>query len=133
MNIEENRSQTWFKILTSEGETIDGSSEKWSLPFRQYKGDELDFSKQPAHCLNEDQWIKMPDVTGTWLVSNPKELYPYNSNRRIFVAELLTTPTHKVPGIIWIHKVRLVREATNLDLKRFGIYRAFRQIIDDED
>ncbi|MDH5383017.1 MAG: hypothetical protein OEW75_19350, partial [Cyclobacteriaceae bacterium] len=63
----------------------------------------------------------------------PKELYPHNSNRIIFVAELLTSPSHEVPGIVWVHQVRLIREATNLDLKRFGIYRAFRQIIDDED
>ncbi len=133
LNLRENKSKIWFKILTDNGDPIDGSSENWSLPFRQYKGDELDFSKQQARCLNEDKWIEMPGVTGSWLVRNPKELYPYNSNRKIFVAELQTTPFHEVPGIIWVHKVRLVREATNLDLKRFGIYRAFKQIIDDED
>ena len=133
MHLEENRSQTWFKILTNEGEPIDRSLESWSLPHRQFKGDKLDFSKQRAYCLNENKWVELPEVTGTWLVSNPKELYPYNSNRRIFVAELLSTPSHEISGIIWVHHVRLVREATNLDLKRFGIYRAFRQIIDDED
>lgn len=133
MHLEENKSQTWFKILASSGEPIDCSTEQWSHPFRQHKSAEMDFSSQPGLCLNEDKWVQMPGVTGTWLVSNPKELYPYNSERRIFVAELLSVPVHEVPGIIWVHKVRLVREATNLDLKRFGIYRAFRQIIDDED
>lgn len=133
MNLKENRSKIWFKVLTNVGEPIDGSLEKWSLPHRQYKGDELNFGKQPACCLNEDRWVEMPGATGTWLVSNPKELYPSDNTRRIFVAELLSTPSHEVSGIIWIDKVRLVREATNLDLKRFGIFRAFRQIIDEDD
>lgn len=133
MNLEENRSRIWFKVLSENNTPIDGSGESWSLPFRQYKGEVLDFSHQPARCLNEDSWINLPGVTGTWLVSNPKELYPYNSGRRIFVAELLSSPSHELAGIIWVHKLRLVREATNLDLKRFGIYRAFRQIIDEDE
>ena len=133
INLKENQSKIWFKVLTDENRAIDGSPEIWSLPYRQDNGDKLNFSDQPARCLNEDKWVDMPGITGTWLVSNPKELYPFNSNRRIFVAELLAPPSHEVPGIIWIHKVRLVREATNMDLRRFGIHRAFRQIIDDED
>ncbi|MBL4575812.1 MAG: hypothetical protein JKY51_06910 [Opitutaceae bacterium] len=132
LNLLENKSKTWFKILTDQGEPIDGSPENWSLPFRQRKGDQLDFSKQQAYSPNEDKWNKMANVMGTWLVNNPKELYPSNSNRKIFIAELLSPPSHEILGIIWVHKVRLVREATNMDLKRFGIYRAFPQIIDDD-
>lgn len=133
MQLEENKSQIWFKILAGNGEPIDGSAEQWSHPFRQHKSAEMDFSKQPGLCLNDDKWVPMPGVTGTWLVSNPKELYLHNSGRRVFVAELLSLPSHEVSGIIWVHKVRLVREATNLDLKRFGIYRAFKQVIDDDE
>jgi hypothetical protein len=131
MKIQENHSKTWFKILTNMGKPIDGSSEKWSLPYRQYKGEELDFSQQQASFSNKDEWTKLEDTKGTWLVSNPKEVYQSNSNHKIFVAELLSTPSHEIKGVIWVNKVRLVREATYLELKRFDIYRVFMPIIVD--
>ncbi len=131
LNLPENKSKTWFKVLTDKGETIDGSSEAWSLPYRQLNGNKLDFNQQQAFYLKEDKWIEMPNVTGTWLVNNPKEIYPSNSKRKIFIAELLSPPSYELSGIIWVHQVRLVREATNLDLKRFGIYRVLMPTIDD--
>lgn len=108
----ENRSQTWFKILTPEGRDLDNEIKKWFLPERVKKG----------------EWFTSVCRIGTWLVSNPKEFM--QKTNRIFVIELDSEePIIELPGIIWVRKVRLVREATNLDLKRFGIYRAFRQII----
>jgi hypothetical protein len=101
MKHEENRSQTWFKILTPEGRDLDNEMKKWFT----------------SGCR-----------IGTWLVSNPKEFM--QKTNRVFVIELDgEEPIIELSGIIWVRKVRLVREATNLDLKRFGIYRAFRQII----
>lgn len=129
MKLEENRSKIWFKVVAKDGKPVDGSQELWSFPFRTEKGDELDFSNQAALGLNDGKWIRMKSATGTWLVSSLKELYTSNSERKIFVAELLSPPVYELPGIIWVHKVRLVREATNLDLKRFGIHRAFGQTI----
>ncbi|MDO9184501.1 MAG: hypothetical protein Q7W13_00705 [Bacteroidia bacterium] len=108
----ENRSQTWFKILTPEGRDLDNEMKKWFLPEGVKKG----------------EWFTSGCRIGTWLVLNPKEFM--QKTNRVFVVELdAEEPIIELPGIIWVRKVRLVREATNLDLKRFGIYRAFRQII----
>lgn len=108
----ENKSQIWFKVLTPEGRDLENEMKKWPLPEGTKKGEQF-----ISGCR-----------MGTWLVSNPKEFM--QKINRVFVAELEgEEPIAELPGIIWVRKVRLVREATNLDLKRFGIYRAFRQII----
>ena len=108
----ENKSQIWFKVLTHEGRDLDNEMKKWPLPEGTKKG---------------GQFISGNRI-GTWLVSNPKEFM--QKTNRAFVAELQEEePIAELPGIIWVRKVRLIREATNLDLKRFGIYRAFRQIV----
>lgn len=108
----ENRSQIWFKVLSPEGRDLDNEMKKWFLPEGVKKG----------------EWFISGCRIGTWLVLNPKEFM--QKTNRVFVAELDgDEPIIELPGIIWVRKVRLIREATNLDLKRFGIYRAFRQII----
>lgn len=124
----QNQSATWFKILTHEGKPIDGSSEKWSLPYRQYKGDTLNFEKQPAYCFNGDDWMVLPQVRGTWLVRNPKTIYSCNGQQRIYVAKLLAPINLEISGMVWVAQVQLLREATNMDVKPFGIYRAFKQL-----
>lgn len=108
----ENRSMVWFKVLSPEGRDLDNEMKKWPLPNGERKS-ELFIS---------------PSRIGTWLVTNPKELM--QKTNRVFVAELdKEEPLVEMPGIIWVRQVRLVREATNLDLKPFGIYRAFGQVI----
>lgn len=108
----ENKSQIWFKVLTPEGRDLDNEMKKWPLPDGVRKG---------------ETFISGSRI-GTWLVSNPKEFM--QKTNRVFVVELDgEEPIAELPGIIWVRKVKLVREATNLDLKRFGIYRAFKQII----
>jgi hypothetical protein len=112
MKLTENKSQIWFKILSPEGRDLDNEMKKWPLPLGVKKG---------------ETFISGGRI-GTWLVSNPKEFM--QRTNRAFVAELDgEEPIIELPGIIWVRKVKLIREATNLDLKRFGIYRSFRQII----
>ena len=112
MKHQENKSQIWFKVLSPEGRDLDNEMKKWPLPEGTKKG----------------EWFISGCRIGTWLVSNPKE-FMLKTNR-VFVVELdVEEPLIELPNIIWVRKVRLVREATNLDLKRFGIYRAFRQIV----
>ncbi|MCC7302391.1 MAG: hypothetical protein IT233_07105 [Bacteroidia bacterium] len=112
MKHQENKSQIWFKVLSPEGRDLDNEMKKWPLPEGTKKG----------------EWFISGCRIGTWLVSNPKE-FMLKTNR-VFVVELdVEEPLIELPEIIWVRKVRLVREATNLDLKRFGIYRAFRQIV----
>lgn len=112
MECQENKSRIWFKIISPEGRDLDNEMKKWFLPEGIKKG----------------EWFISGCRIGTWLVSNPKA-FMLKTNR-VFVVELSgEEPIIEMPGIIWVRKVRLVREATNLDLKRFGIYRAFRQII----
>lgn len=112
MKHQDNKSQIWFKVLSPEGRDLDNEMKKWPLPEGTKKG----------------EWFISGCRIGTWLVSNPKE-FMLKTNR-VFVVELdVEEPLIELHKIIWVRKVRLVREATNLDLKRFGIYRAFKQII----
>lgn len=103
----ENKSQIWFKILTPKGYSgkLDKDNLKWDLPKSTEKG----------------AWMISPFEFGTLLVSNPKDLL--DQDDRIFIAEFRNHPLLEEPGRIWVKEVRLVREATNLDLKRFGIFR----------
>jgi hypothetical protein len=108
----DNRSQVWFKVLSPEGRDLDNEMKKWPLPNGERKG---------------EVFISGSRI-GTWLLSNPKALM--QKNNRVFVAELdKEEPLAEMPGIIWVQRVRLIREATNLDLKPFGIYRVFSQVI----
>lgn len=109
MKHEENKSQVWFKVLTAEGRDLEHESKKWVLP----EGD------------TKPEWLTKGSRIGTWVVSNPKEFM--QRNNRVFIVELgEAEPIAELIGIIWVKRLRLVREATNLDLKRFGIFRAFK-------
>ncbi len=131
IQLEENKSMIWFKVLNNDGTPIDGSEETWFLPHNDKKGELVTFpgasSRRPSQ---DDTWFIDPThKETTWLVSNPMVLYRYNSGLRVFVAQIVDPPVHEEPGMIWVHHVYLLREATNLDLKPFGLYRAFDQVI----
>jgi hypothetical protein len=102
MQLAENRSQIWYKVLSGGGKPIDGSPELWSLP-DQY-GEIEEFNNQH----------------GTWLVSNPKDFY--QEGNHVYVAEIIGNPIIERPGVIWVNKVRLVRLANEMDLKQYGIF-----------
>ena len=111
MKHEKNKNQTWFKILSPQGRDLDNELKKWMLPEGTKKG----------------EWFISPSRIGTWLVTDPKEFI--QKTNRVFVVEFPDeAPIIEIPGMIWVRKVRLTREATNLDLKRFSIYRAFKQV-----
>ncbi len=129
MKLKENKSRTWFKVLSAEGAAMDGSGEQWQLPTVHGKGRSLDFSRQQAYWHTGGIWYPVDRMLGTWLVSDPKEVYGMNSGQRIFIAEVNSLPLEETIGVVWAGAVRLVREATNLDLKRYGIYRAFKETI----
>ena len=131
MKLEENRSQIWFKILQADGSTIDGAKEHWSFPSGTLKGKPMSFEHHQALAIDSDsKWSHINDVNGTWLVNDPTKFYSLNSGRRIYVAQLLELPQKEEPGMIWVQKVCLVRLATSLDLRPFGIHRAFNQTLD---
>lgn len=130
MQLEENRSQIWFKVLLPDGKPIDHSKECWSLPDGALKGKPMNFMHQPALSNNGDNgWAEIKDTNGTWLVSDPTKFYSLNSGMKIYVAQLLELPQREELGIVWVQKVCLIRVATNLDLRPFGIHRAFQQNI----
>lgn len=104
MQLVENRSQVWFKVLSPKGGTIDGTNENWSLPKNDQKG----------------QWMEIDNQLGTWLVCDPSQFY--KDGNLVFVVELTGELTAERPGIVWMQKVRFLRQATELDLKRFGIF-----------
>jgi hypothetical protein len=130
MQLEINRSQTWFKILNTDGSPIDGSNENWHLPSGQSKGKVTDFSGLNSRWILDHGWHTLSKgVKGTWLISDPNLVYNPNQKMRLFIAEILHDPLYEIEKVIWVTKLRLVREATYLDLKRHGIYRAFDQVI----
>jgi hypothetical protein len=109
MKITENKNQVWFKVLTAEGRDLEYETKKWVLPQGDTKCD----------------WLTKGSPIGTWVVSNPKEFM--QKNNRAYIVELGDQdPIIELTGIIWVKCLRLVREATNLDLKKYGIYRAFK-------
>ena len=127
--LDENRSKIFFKLLQSDASPIDGSDEQWSLPVGEKKGDVMTFDGMSRKHQN-GLWYPSSDLMNvTWLTWDLTKYYPLNSGFRIFVAQIFSPPLYEEPGIIWVEKACLVREATNLDLKRFGIYRAFEQNI----
>jgi hypothetical protein len=108
----ENKNQVWFKVLTMEGRDLEHESKKWKLP------------KVDKKCA----WITKNSPIGTWVVSNPKEFM--QKNNKAYIVELCDDePIAELIGIIWVKHLRLVREATNLDLKKYRIHRAFKQSI----
>ena len=107
MKLLENKLQLWFKVLSAAGTSTCQEQIKWSLPKGRKDGD----------------WVQASSEIGILLVSDPKGFYC--GDRRIFVAEFKGAPIIERPGVIWVSQVKLVREATNLDLKPLGIYRAF--------
>lgn len=108
MKLLENKSQIWFKVLTNDGRSTESLTEFFPLP---------DGSKKA-------KWFTSSSELGTWLVSNPKQFI--QKTHRLFIAELDEhEPIAELPGVIWVKRVRLIREANNLDLKPFGVYRAF--------
>jgi len=106
MLLTENKSAIWFKVLNAEGRSIDEEDQQWSLPKKGKKG----------------AWTEFTSPMGTCLFLNPNGVY--QSGLRVFVAELPGRVTVERSGVVWVAKTRLVREATNMDLKRFGIIRA---------
>ena len=127
IRLKENQSQIWYKLLHHSYRVIDGSSEQWSLPSGEKKGAVQSFTLHPCLQLSGERWEEVPHHSGgTWLVSNPKPYYSDDQGMRIFIAQLFEPPILEKPGIIWVAKSCLVREATQLDLKRLGIHRSFQ-------
>lgn len=112
MKHEENKNQVWFKVLSAEGRDLEFTSKSWHLPAIDKKL----------------EWLTKGSPLGTWLVSNPKQFM--QKNNKAFIVELGDEePIAELIGIIWVKRLRLVREATNLDLKKYGIHRAFKHSI----
>jgi len=128
--LEENRSQTWFKVLNQEGSPIDYSGEYWKLPEGETKGYWLNTESAISKVKVQNGWKTHQIVDqGTWLISDPKIIYELNTWHRVFIAQLFQPPVYEEPGMIWVKELQLVREATHLDLRRYGIYRAIKQLI----
>lgn len=103
MQLSENRSQIWFKVLSHFNTSIDGTNEKWGLPTSELKGLEFE-SKAPI---------------GTWLTNNPKQFY--ESLHHVYLAEFDGNTIAEFPGLIWVKRARLVRRASLQELMKLGL------------
>ena len=129
IQLEENQSCIWFKVLHKNGTSIDGTNEEWELPTSTNRG-HLNAPGEGVRLTKGGLWFQ--DVSlrqTTWLVNNPNRVYQLNSGLKIFVAQVTNTPVLEEPGMIWVKDATLLREANNLDLRPFGIFRAFSQTI----
>jgi hypothetical protein len=104
----ENKSKTWYKVTTWSGHSLENIHERWPLPAEDKKG----------------EWYSSPTQLGTMLVTNPKPFF--SGANRVFIVELdKETPVVEIPGVIWVKKARLVREATGRELAQLGMFRSF--------
>jgi hypothetical protein len=105
MELEENKSQIWYKVTTENDIAVENPEESFKnhLPLGEKKG----------------VWYEKQGNQGSLLVSNPKSLY--KGERKVYVVELSGSPVKELPGEIYQKKFRLVREATAIELGRFGI------------
>lgn len=127
IRLHENKSQIWFKVLSNENLPIDGTSENWHLPKINRGGNKVQFLGDIKVLSEDATWVSNTKYqNATWLVSNPTVIYKTNSMFRIYVAQLWGTPIYERPGMIWVQEAALLREATNFDLRPFGIHRAFK-------
>jgi hypothetical protein len=102
----------YFKVLTIEGHSLEEDYLQFSLP----KG------------VKDGDWHSFQSELGCMLYKNPLSFY--KQGYRIYVAQFDAADiTTSYQEIIWVKRFRLVRQATNLDLKPFGIYRAIAQVI----
>ena len=129
IQLEENKSQIWFKILNADATPIDGSNEVWSVPAGDKRGQVQTSPGAPSKRFKLDgTWYDDPSHREvTWLVNNPSLLYQLNAGLKVYVAQIFGIPAFEEPGVIWVYQAELLRETTNMDLKPFGIYRAFEQ------
>ena len=102
----------FFKVLTGEGHSLEEDRLQFSLPRGVKDGD----------------WHSFHSELGCMLYKNPLPFY--KQGLQIYVAQFDAADiTTSYQEIIWVKRFRLVRQATNLDLKPFGIYRAIAQVI----
>lgn len=102
----------YFKVLTKDGLSLEEDQLRYSLP----KG------------VKDGNWHRSHSEQGCMLYKNPLPFY--KQGYLIYVAHFDAADiTTTYQEIIWVKRFRLVRQATNLDLKPFGIYRAIAQVI----
>ena len=102
----------YFKVLTKDGHSLEEDQLSYSLP----KG------------VKDGEWHSFQSELGCMLYKNPLPFY--KQGYHIYVAHFDAADiTTTYQEIIWVKRFRLVRQATNLDLKPFGIYRALAQVI----
>ena len=106
MELSENKSQIWYLVLNEDLSSLDHAEDNWKryLPQEEKKG----------------EWKKSQGNQAVHLMSNPTE--QYREGRRVFVVEIKGEPIKEKPGEIWMQELRLVREATVLDIKELGLY-----------
>jgi len=105
-------SNIYFKVVDGEGSSLEEVGFTFSLPKGPLNGAWHEFSPE-APCL---------------LYKNPLPFY--EQGMRIYVAGFDPGDITTIwKGIVWVRRLRLIREATSLDLRPFGIHRAIAQNI----
>lgn len=105
MELTENKSRIWYLVLSKNLKALDSSEESWKeyLPVEDSKG----------------KWKKGEGEEGVRLMSNP--LKDYKEGHRLFVVEIKGHPVKEKPGEIWMRDLKILREATSVDIKELGL------------
>ena len=105
MELEENKSQIWYKVLDENDSAADNPLEDLHsfLPKGDKKGD----------------WWESPMEEGSRLVSNPSPML--KGDRRAYVVEISGSPISESPGEIYLKRFRLVRQVAKVELERFSL------------
>ncbi len=103
MELEENKSQIWYKVVDENDSAADNPLENLR-PFLPV-GD------------NKGKWYESPIEEGSLLMNNPRPIM--KGDWRTYVVEISGKPIKENPGEIYLKRFRLVREATKVELERF--------------
>ena len=105
MELEENKSQIWYKVVDENDCAAENPLEDLHdfLPKGESKG----------------SWCESPMEEGSLLVNNPRPMM--KGDRKAYVVEISGKPIRENPGEIYLKRFRLIRQATKRELERFSL------------
>ncbi len=128
MELSENKSQIWYLVLSSDWKSVSGEEDARENSREEKSSD----GKNGSVNSNENwkQYLPVEERKGKWKISDDEEgirlvsnpLKEYKKGRKVFVVEIKGQPVREERGEIWMRELKIVREATPVDIKELGLY-----------